>query len=86
MKLPMVESAREVCSSVRERGKNPKNVWWNGVVTDAVEKKEAEWKDALGATDKFAKERSMEAYKEEKGRVKGCIYQIKNEMIGQFGR
>ena len=77
MKLPMVESAREVCSSVRERGKNPKNVWWNGVVTDAVEKKEAEWKDALGATDKFAKERSMEAYKEEREGLKGVYIRSK---------
>ena len=25
----MVESAREVCTSVRVGGKNPKSVWWN---------------------------------------------------------
>ena len=29
VKLAMVESAREVCGSVRDEGKNPKSVWWN---------------------------------------------------------
>ena len=29
VKLAMVESAREVCSSVRVGGKNPKGVGWN---------------------------------------------------------
>ena len=28
-KWVMVESPREVCASVREGGKNPKNVWWS---------------------------------------------------------
>ena len=32
------------------------------------------------------KKRCMEAYKEEKGKVKGCIYQSKNEVNEQFGR
>ena len=27
--MAMVESAREVCCSVRVGGKNPKSVWWN---------------------------------------------------------
>ena len=40
----MVDSAREVCGSVRMEGKNPKNVWWNDVVKDAVERKEAAWR------------------------------------------
>ena len=29
MKRAMVESAREVCGSVKVGGENPKNVWWN---------------------------------------------------------
>ena len=29
MERAMVESAREVCGSVRMEGKNPKRVWWN---------------------------------------------------------
>ena len=38
----MVLSAREVCGSVRVGGKDPKNVWWNGIV-------KAAWKEVLGA-------------------------------------
>ena len=33
---------------------------------DAVEKKEAAWKDILGVRDEVAKDRCMEVYKEEK--------------------
>ena len=41
----MVDSAREVCSSVRlGKRKNPKNEWWNDVVKDAVKRKEPVWK------------------------------------------
>ena len=29
VKRAIVESAREVCGSVRVGGKNPKSVWWN---------------------------------------------------------
>ena len=37
----MVESAREVCGSVRRGEKNPKSVWWNDEVKAAVRRKEA---------------------------------------------
>ena len=37
----MLDSAREVCATVRVVGKNPKNLWWNDVVKVAVERKEA---------------------------------------------
>ena len=37
----MVESAREVCSSVRIGGKNLKSVWWNDKIKAAVKRKEA---------------------------------------------
>ena len=33
-----VESAVEVCGSMRVRGKNPKSVWWNDRVKDEVER------------------------------------------------
>ena len=67
----MVHSAREVCGSLRVEGKNPKEVWWNDVV-------KAAWKDILEATDdKVAKDRCIEVYKEEKKKIKRCIYQSK---------
>ena len=37
----MVESAREICSSVKVGGKNPKSVWCNGEIKAAVRRKEA---------------------------------------------
>ena len=43
VKWVIVESAREVCSSLRVGGKNPKSLWWN----DAVVRKEAAGKDVL---------------------------------------
>ena len=48
---PMVESAREICGSVRDGGKNPKSVWWNEEIKSAVTKKETVWKGVLAASD-----------------------------------
>ena len=61
VKLPRVESAREVCGSVRVRGENPKNTWWNNQVKAAVKRKKA-----LGARDEDARERCLEVYKDKK--------------------
>ena len=36
VKLAMVESAREVCGSVRVGRKNTKSVWWNHEIKAAV--------------------------------------------------
>ena len=80
VKRAMVENAREVCGSVRVGGKSPKNVRWNDVVKAAVEKKEA------AARDKVAKDGCMGVYKEEKRKIKKCIYQSKREANGHFGR
>ena len=44
VKWVMVESAREVCGSVRVGGENPKSVWWNDQVKSAVRRKEDTWK------------------------------------------
>ena len=41
MKEAVVDNARVVYDSVRVGGKNQKNVRWNDVVKDAVERKEA---------------------------------------------
>ena len=46
-----------------------KKEWWNNQVKVAVERKEV-----LGARDEDAKERCLEVYKEEKKKVKSCIF------------
>ena len=46
----MVESAREVCGSLRVGGENPKCVWWNDEVKAAVRRKEG-----FAASDEEAK-------------------------------
>ena len=40
------------------------------MVKTKVERKEAAWKEVLGARDEVAKERYMEFYKEEKRKMK----------------
>ena len=67
MKWAMVESAREVCGSVRVEEKNQKSLWWNNGIQTAVRRKEAAWKEVLPARDEEAKGRCMKVYKEEKG-------------------
>ena len=78
----MVESAREVCGSVRVGGKNPKSECWNEEIKAAVRRKEV----LVAASDEETKERGMEAYKEEKRKVKRCINQRKKKVNEQFGR
>ena len=63
LKRAMVESAREVCGSVRTREKNPKIVWWNDEVKAAVRRREAAWKEMLPVSDEEATERCMKAYR-----------------------
>ena len=63
---------------------NPKSVWWNDKVKAAVKRKADAWKDVLGARDEDARERCLEDYKEEKRKVKRCIYQSKKEVQEQF--
>ena len=40
----------------------------------------------MGARDKVAKEKCIKIYKEEKRKVKRCLYQSKKEVNEQFGR
>ena len=68
VKRSMVESAREVCSSVRVRGKTPKSVWWNDEIKAAVRRKETVWKWVLTASDEETKERCMERTERRTGR------------------
>ena len=70
MKRAMVENARGVCDSVRVGGGYPKRVWWKDHVKAVVKRKEAAWKEVLGAIDKDVRERCLEVYKEEKKKVK----------------
>ena len=58
VKRAMIESAREVCGSVRVGGKNPKNMWWKDEVKAVVKRKEAAWKVLAASYE--AKERCME--------------------------
>ena len=61
VKRVMVESASEVCSSVRVGGGYPKIVWWNDHVKAVVKRKEDAWK-VLGAKDEDAREMCLEVY------------------------
>ena len=85
VKQAMVESAREVFGSVRVEGGNPKCGCWNDQVKVAVKKKEDAWK-VLGGRDENARERCLEIQKEEKRKIKTCIYLSKKEVQEQVGR
>ena len=47
-------------------------MWWNIVIKASFERKVV-----LGARDEISKERCMEAYNEEKRKLKRCIYKRK---------
>ena len=56
----MVESAREVCGSVRVGGGNPKSVWWNNRVKAVVKMQEkGVWKSTKKRKGAFRKVRSV---------------------------
>ena len=59
---------------------------WKDEVKAAVRKREADWKEVLAVSNEESKERYMEAYREEKRKVKRCIYQSKKKVKEQFGR
>ena len=72
----MVESAREVCDSVKVREKNPKRVWWNDEIQAAVRRKEAAWEEVLerGKTKVYGnvqkrKEKGLKVYNSEQKKV-----------------
>ena len=84
VKWAIVESATEVSCSVRVWRKNPKSVWWNDEIKAAARRKEAAWKGVLVPSDEETKERCMEVYREEKRKVKRCIFQSKKKVSEQF--
>ena len=49
VKRTMVESAREVCGSVRVGVNNQKSVWWNDEIKSVFRRKEVAWKRVLAA-------------------------------------
>ena len=55
----------------------------NGNVKGTVKRKEPAWKMVVGARDEAAKERCMEAYREEKRMVKRCIHQRKENKMNE---
>ena len=61
-------------------------MWWKNEVKATVKRKEGAWKEVLAASDQEAKETCMEAYREEKRKVKRYIYQSKKKVNEQFGR
>ena len=71
----MRELATVMKCKVRVGEKNPKNVWLNDVVKAAVKRKEAAWKEVLGARDEVAKDICMKIYKAE--RLKGVFIKAK---------
>ena len=79
VKRAMMESAGEVCISVRMGGKNPKSVCSNYEAKNAVRRKEGTWKEVLAASDEDPKERYMKAYRAEKRKVKRSITQSKRK-------
>ena len=66
LKWAVVESSREVCSSVRVGLKNPKSVICNDWLKAAVRRKEM-----LAASDEEVKERCMEVAAVEEGECPG---------------
>ena len=86
VKWAMIESTREVCGSVKGEGKNPKSLWWNDEVQAVFRRKEVAWKEDLAASDEEENERWMDTYREEKRKVKRCIYESKKKENEQFGR
>ena len=55
-------------------------MWFNNEIKAAVRRKETAWKEMLTASTEEAKERCMEAFKEEKRKVKRYIYWSKKKV------
>ena len=56
-------------------------MWWNDEVKTAVMRKEV-----LADRHEETKKKCMKVYREEKRKVKICIYHNKNKVNAQFGR
>ena len=69
---------------MRVRRKNPKSVCWNDEIKTAVRRKEAAWKEVLAASNEKAKQRCMEVYREENGKVKGAYIRAKRKYLNSL--
>ena len=81
VKRAMVESAREVCDSIRVGGKNPKSVWWNYEIKAVVRKKETAWKEMLAASDEEVKEGVWKRTEKRRKRIKNKSQMKVNEQF-----
>ena len=63
-----------MCGSVRLGGGEPRNVWQNGVVKAAVERKEVGWKKVLGARGKVVNKDVWKLKMKKRERLKGVLY------------
>ena len=68
----MVDSAREVCGSVKVGEKKLKNVWWNDVIKSAVERK-----GLLGTRAEVTKDICVRFSRKKKERLKGVYVRAK---------
>ena len=73
VKRAIVESAREVCGSVRV-GERNQNVCCGTMRKKLQFGERGCLEGRVAASDEEAKERCMEGYREEKRKVKRCIY------------
>ena len=69
----MTVQGRRVAHWVRVGRKNLKNVWWNDAVKVEVKRKEASWREVLGAKDKSGKD-MYGVLQERKEKGESCIY------------
>ena len=87
VKWAMVESAREVCGSVRVGGRNPKVLWRNDEVKAAVKRKEDSWKEVLGVEMKMQGKGVWKPTKRKNERLKGPFIKVrrrsKNSLEGR---
>ena len=80
------DSAREVCGSVKVRGKNPKNLWWNDMIKASVERRRLHRRRYMELQMRLQKADVWRFRKKRREKLKRCIYQSKKEVNEQFGK
>ena len=70
-----------MCGSVKVGGGNSKSLWLNDGIKAAVKRNEAAYKEVLVASSEGARERCMEAYREETRKVKEQFGRKMNEAV-----
>ena len=77
VKQAMVESAREVCGSVKVERKNPERVWLNNEVKAEGRRKKVVWKEVLAVSDKEVKKDVWKHTEKRRERLKGTNIRAK---------